>query len=119
MMRRRCLASLGMLLCAGALARPSAAEMARIDQLINAVALRKDAVYIRNGSEYDCAQAAEFLRGKLKWRIDKVSTVDDFIEQIGTRSTTSGEIYQVRLASGKTITSAEFLRGELARLNKP
>ena len=44
--------------------------------------------------------------------------MNDFIEQIGSRSTTTGEIYTVKLADGKIITSAEFLRGELARIEK-
>ena len=101
---------------AATLADPTAAERARIDRLIRAVGQRKDAKFIRNGKEYTCAQAAEFLQGKLTWRIEKVSTVQDFIDQVGSRSATSGEVYRVRLADGRIIPSAEFLRQELARL---
>lgn len=118
MKRRLCVALLG-LLGVAAWAHPSAEEMKRIDQLIVAVSKRTDVKFIRNGEEHDCVKAAEFLRGKLKWRLGKVKTVNDFIEQIGTRSTTSGEIYTVKLADGKIITSADFLRGELARIEKP
>lgn len=117
MRRRAGLVLLGALLArAAAHADPSPTERARIDRLIRAIGQRKDAKFIRNGKEYTCAQAAEFLQGKLSWRIEKVATVQDFIEQVGTRSTTSGEIYRVRLADGRTISSAEFLRQELARL---
>lgn len=101
---------------AAAGADPSRSERARIDRLLRAVGQRKDAKFIRNGKEYTCAQAAEFLQGKLTWRIEKVSTVQDFIDQVGTRSATSGEIYRVRLADGRVIPSADFLRQELARL---
>jgi hypothetical protein len=119
MKRRLALAVFGTLLCSGAVAaNPSAAEAARIDKLIAAVGKRDDIKFIRNGSEYNCNQAADFLRGKLKWRIDKVVTVQDFIDQIGTRSTTSGEIYQVQLPDGKKMPSAEFLRQELARIEQ-
>jgi hypothetical protein len=118
MKRRLCVALLG-LLGATAWADPSAAEMKRIDALIVALSKRSDVKFIRNGDEHDCAKAAEFLRGKLKWRLGKVKTVNDFIEQIASRSTTTGEIYTVRLADGKVITSADFLRGELARIEKP
>jgi hypothetical protein len=71
---------------------------------------------VRNGKDYSGAQAAEFLRGKLQWRIDEVATVQDFIAKVGTRSTTSGDIYRVRLADGRLLTSADFLRQELRRI---
>jgi hypothetical protein len=119
MRRRRCLGLCGgLLLCGPVSARPDAQERARIDRLIQAVGTRSDIKFIRNGTEYDSAQAAEFLQGKLKWRFGKVSSVQDFIDQIGTRSTTSGEIYQVQLPDGKKMPSAEFLRQELARIEQ-
>jgi hypothetical protein len=118
MKRRLCLALLGTLCSAATWADPTAAESARIDRLIAAVAHRGDIRFLRNGKDYDGKQAADFLRGKLKWRIEKVATVQDFIEQIGTRSTTSGMAYQVRLADGRTLPSAEFLRQELRRIEK-
>jgi hypothetical protein len=99
-------------------AEPPPAEMARINQLIDAVAKRSDLRFIRNGKEYSAAQAADFLRGKLKWRIERVSTMQDFIVEVGTRSVTSGEPYLVRLGDGRTLPSAEFLKQELRRLEK-
>jgi predicted ThiF/HesA family dinucleotide-utilizing enzyme len=99
-------------------ANPSDAERARIDRLLDAVARRTDIRFVRNGKEYSSTQAADFLRGKLQWRIEKVATVQDFIEQVGTRSTASGEVYLVRLADGRTVPSAQFLAQELQRLGK-
>jgi hypothetical protein len=75
-------------------------------------------MFLRNGREYSCAQAADFLQGKLKWQLDRIATVQDFIDRIGARSSTSGEIYRVRLADGRVIPSADFLRAELARLER-
>ena len=98
------------------LAEPTPAEMARINRLIDAVARRTDLKFIRNGKEFTAAQAGDFLRGKLKWRIEKVSTMEDFIVEVGTRSTTTGEPYQVRLSGGRSLSSAEFLLKELRRL---
>lgn len=118
MKRRDCLGATAALWCAAAVADPSAAEQLRIDRLIAVVGQRTDIRFVRNGKDYTSAQAADFLRGKLKWRIEKVSTVQDFIEQIGTRSTTSGDIYQVRLADGRTLPSADFLREVLQRIEK-
>lgn len=102
--------------CVPAVADPPPAERARIDRLLRAVGSRQDLKFIRNGKEYSAAQAAEFLQGKLQWNLEKVTTVQDFIDRIGTRSSASGDIYRVRLADGRTIPSAEFLRQELARV---
>lgn len=115
---RRCIGAVLAACSLAAWAQPAPAEQQRIDRLIEAVAGNKDLRFLRNGREYTAAQAADFLRGKLKWRIDKVKTVQDFIDEIGTRSTTSGDIYQVRLADGRTLPSAEFLRQELRRIEK-
>lgn len=118
MKRRACL---GALLAAGwgtAWAQPIEAERARIHRLIDAVGQRKDIRFVRNGKEYTAAQAADFLRGKLQWNLEKVHTTKDFITVVGTRSTTSGDVYQVRLDDGRTLPSAEFLAQELRRLDK-
>ena len=104
--------------CAVARADPSPAERARIDRLIAAVAQRTDIRFLRNGKEYTSTQAADFLRGKFNWRIEKVVTVQDFIDQVGTRSTASGDVYKVRLADGRTLPSADFLRQELGRIDR-
>jgi hypothetical protein len=105
-------------LCRAAVAGRPPAEQARIDKLIAAVGEQSEIKFIRNGKEYSCTQAVEFLRGKLKWRMSKVNTVQDFIDEVGTRSTTSGDVYTVRLPSGEVIPSAQFLRQELARIEK-
>ncbi len=118
MKRRACLGLIAALWAPAVWADPTAAESARIDKLIAAIGKRSDIKFIRNGKEYNCGQAAEFLRGKLKWRLEKVVTVQDFIEQIGTRSTTTGEPYQIRLADGRLVPSADFLRQELQRIEK-
>lgn len=116
--RRRCVLLLLLGCGRSAWAEPSAAEMERINRLIDAVAQRADLKFVRNGKEYTAAQAGDFLRGKLKWRIEKVSTIHDFIVEVGTRSTTSGEAYLVRLGDGRTLPSAQFLTQELRRLEK-
>jgi hypothetical protein len=95
---------------------PSVAEQTRIDRLIDAVAQNKQARFIRNGSEYSAADAAEFLRKKLDAYGDRVKTVHDFIDLIGSKSSTSGQLYKVRLADGREVPSGDFLRAELTRL---
>ena len=103
---------------AAAWADPSATERARIERLLDVLAARKDIRFVRNGKEYSGAQAADFLRGKLQWQIEKVATAQDFIVQIGTRSTTSGNVYLVRLRDGRELPSAQFLTQELRYIDK-
>jgi hypothetical protein len=95
---------------------PSATEQARIDRLLDAVAGNTSCRFIRNGSDYSAADATVFLRRKLEAYGDRVKTVQDFIDQIGSKSSTSGQIYKVRLADGREVPSADFLRAELARI---
>jgi hypothetical protein len=99
-------------------ADPSERERARIERLLDAFAKRQDIKFIRNGKDYSAAQGADFLRGKFNWNVEKVSTAQDFIEQIGTRSNLSGDPYRVRLADGRVLACAEFLRQELRRIEK-
>ena len=55
---------------------------------------------------------------KYKYARRKVKTPEDFIEYCATKSTMSGRAYTVRLEDGRTITSAEWLLGELDAYRK-
>ncbi len=95
----------------------SAAEQARIDRLIEYVQSRKDVKFVRNGSDYSCEDAARFMRGKLKSMGEHVTSAQQFIDQIASKSSTTGQPYLIRLADGKTIPSAQFLGEELKRMD--
>ncbi len=97
-------------------AAPPPAEQARIDKLIRHVELQKGMVFIRNGSEYSCEQAAKFLRGKMESMGAEVSTAREFIERIATRSSMSGKPYQIRLADGTVLPAAHYLTDQLKRI---
>lgn len=116
---RRACCSLLLAAAAGlAFADPTAAEQARIDRLIAAVEQNKQVRFIRNGSDYAPDDAATFMRRKLAVAAfgGNVKTVQDFIDQIATKSSTSGELYKVRFPDGHEVPSADFLRAELARI---
>jgi hypothetical protein len=97
-------------------AEPPAHEKTRIERLIHFVDSQKDMKFIRNGTEYTCAEAAKFLRGKMEAMGSDVSTAREFIERIGTKSSMSGQPYQVKFADGKTMLAAQFLGEELKRI---
>ena len=104
--------------CAGlaAVAAPPPVEQARIDKLIRYVETQKGMVFIRNGSEYSCEQAAKFLRGKMESMGKDVTSARDFIERIASKSSMSGKPYQVRLVDGTTLLAAHYLTEELKRI---
>lgn len=95
----------------------TAAEQARIDRLIDYVESRKDVKFVRNGSDYSCEDAAKFMRGKMKAMGEHVTTAQQFIEQIATKSSTTGQPYMIRFADGKMMPSAQFLADELKRMD--
>jgi len=104
---------ISVLSAAPALAQPSA-EQARIEYLIESVATLNDARFIRNGVEYDSRKAADHLRAKLRNAGSRVRTAEDFILYCAAGSSMSGEKYRIRFADGRTVDTADFLRGKLA-----
>jgi len=91
-------------------ARTPAAE---IDALIDRVAHAKGVIFIRNGSEYSAADAAQHLARKRKAAGDRVQTAEQFIDKLGARSSMSGKPYRVRLPDGREMDSAVWLTGLL------
>ena len=119
MKRLRSITMAGAMLLAASLAaaQPVGAEAQRVERLIGAVAAQQQMQFVRNGRSYTPAEAARFLREKLRARGEEVRTAEDFIERIASRSSTSGRGYSVRHADGREVPAAEFLRTELARLD--
>ena len=94
-------------------------ERAKIDYLIDSIAQLHDAVFIRNGTEYTSAQAADHLRLKLRNAGARVRTAEDFIARCATGSSVSGEKYRIRFADGRVVDNAVFLRQKLAEFRGP
>ena len=116
---------LALLLLAPLLA--AAAPAARdpdIDALIARVAQARGVTFFRNGSAHTAAEAAAHLRRKLDAARGRVTTAEQFIDAVGTRSSLTGIAYRVRLADGRELDSATWLHQLLrevraARLSRP
>jgi Family of unknown function (DUF5329) len=93
-------------------------EEDKIEQLIAAIAELQGATFIRNGAAHTAAEAADHLR--MKWRAagDGIVTAEQFIEAIGSKSSTSGEPYQIRMADGEAMEAGEYLRNRLGEINE-
>ena len=103
---------------AGVVEAPAAlTESQKIDRLIASIESLEGAKFIRNGSEHSPGEAAKHLRDKRGQAGDKLKTADEFIEQIGSRSSLSGEDYTIKFADGRVVKSGEFLREQLKKLS--
>ena len=87
-----------------------------IEALIASVAQLSDVTFLRNGKSYSAATAARFLREKWQSRESEVRSADEFIDRIASFSSTTSKPYLIRFADGREVSSAEYLRAELAKL---
>lgn len=72
-----------------------AAEQEKIDWLLAQIRT-SDAVFIRNGAEYDGKKAASHISSKLWWAGSRVQTARDFITGCASHSEESGKPYEIR-----------------------
>jgi hypothetical protein len=80
------------------------------------VAQLRDATFFRNDKSYPASTAARFLREKWQARQSQVRSAEEFIDRIGSFSSTTSKPYFIRFADGRQVSSADYLRAELVRL---
>lgn len=68
-----------------------------------------DIIFIRNGNEHTAKEAADHLRSKWEQTNGKIKTKKDFIEQLATKSSLTGELYLVQLKDGSKIKAEDWL----------
>lgn len=93
-------------------------EKEKIEALVKHIENLKDASFVRNDKEYDSRTAARFLKGKWDAQQKDVKTAIDFIEKAASVSSTSGKPYLIRFKDGREMSSGEYLKGELKKLEK-
>jgi len=81
----------------------------RIEALLVQVLAQPDVQFIRNGTPYDAATAVKFLRAKWDRQRAAIRTVHDFIDQVATKSSTTGQPYLIRFKDGRTVACRDFL----------
>jgi hypothetical protein len=102
-------------LAAGDAALP-APERKLIEAMIASVQALGDARFVRNGREYPASDAAKFLRKKWGSLEDEVHSAQDFVEKVGSFSSTTGKPYVIRYPDHREQPTAEFLRARLSQL---
>jgi hypothetical protein len=91
-------------------------EREKIEALIWNIENLKDAVFIRNGREYDAKTAASFLRSKWRANDAQVKSARDFITKVASVSSTTGRPYLIRFRDGREVRSGDYFLAELKKL---
>ncbi|RTQ34671.1 hypothetical protein EJP69_09645 [Variovorax gossypii] len=99
-------------------ATPSDTEDKLIDTLIQRVSRMSSMIFLRNGSEYNAADAAKHMQAKYDYFKKELLTAEDFIERCASRSEMTGQAYKVKLTNGTVRDANEFLNGELRALRQ-
>jgi hypothetical protein len=73
--------------------------------------------FIRNGVEYDAGEAHRHILRKYGYAKPWINTAEDFIRDVASRSSMSGEPYRIR-CSGQTVALADWLRAVLAEFRR-
>lgn len=93
---------------------PAAADTnGEIDHLLAFVG-SSGCTYVRNGKQYDSAEAREHIERKYDYLKDRISTTEEFIRYAATESSISRKPYTV-ICEGEEKSSADWLHRELVR----
>ncbi len=100
-------------------------EEEKINFLLSTIKESK-VVFLRNGDEHSGKKASKHLQNKMNyarrafWLFGPKTdlTVDNFINKIASRSSTTKKEYHVRLEDGSMITTGTWLKAKLKEFNK-
>lgn len=87
----------------------------RIGQLIRATGNSED-TFVREGKDYTGAEARQLLVAKLHSHRGPAVTLDEFVDQLASRSSKTGQQYEVRRRDGGTVTMQQWLRAKLREI---
>ncbi|HWL95462.1 MAG TPA: DUF5329 family protein [Phycisphaerae bacterium] len=95
-------------------------ENQKIEKLISHVEKLQNAVFVRNGDEHTCVEAAKHMRDKWKWKRSEIRTARDFIRVAASKSSMTGRPYLIRFKNGSEKKSGEYLLRVLKQIeDKP
>lgn len=100
-------------------AQAPAAERQRIEALLRAVEADTTLRFDRNGTRAGSRDAVRFLRAKWARNEALVHSAESFIDQIASRSSTSGRAYRVCTAPTNCSDAGPWLHALLRRIEAP
>jgi len=121
--RRRAFARLATVLLSICVVTPvraalDAAQTARVERLLDRVAAQTEVRFIRNGEAHSAQAAAEHLRLKLRNAGSRISTAEQFVEHLASRSSITGRPYRLRFPDGSEVDAGPWLMKALADVSR-
>jgi len=97
-------------------AAPPEAAQTEINHLLELIE-QSGCEFLRNGTWYNAQRAQAHLRAKydLLAANGQIKTAEDFIEKAGSRSSLSGQPYQIRCGGGAPTTTNQWFGAALVR----
>lgn len=99
------------------LQKGAALERAKIDFLLELIR-RSRYIFLRNGAIYSGGRAAAHLTWKYHRKAVKIVTAQEFIEDVATRSKSTGRLYLVKMGEKESYPLRDVLLNELRRLDR-
>jgi hypothetical protein len=91
-------------------------EREKIERLIEHVAGLEGATFLRNGEKHTPEEAAKHLRSKLETFGDAGITARGFISAMASKSSLTGDPYEIVLPNGSTVASGDYLLEQLEKI---
>ncbi|QXX81036.1 DUF5329 domain-containing protein [Providencia sp. R33] len=84
-------------------------EKARTESLLTELGKQQNLTFTRNGTEHNATDAESHLRLKLRKTEKRLNTTEQFIDNVASKSSITGEIYQVKDAQGNVLPANQYL----------
>lgn len=84
-------------------------EKARTESLLTELGKQQNLTFTRNGTEHNAADAESHLRLKLRKTEKRLNTTEQFIDNVASKSSITGEAYQVKDAQGNVLSANQYL----------
>ncbi|GBF39324.1 DUF5329 domain-containing protein [Leptospira johnsonii] len=90
-----------------------------IKALVSSLDSCKGCIFIRNGSEHKLDDAKAHLLKKYDAAKSKISSTEDFIKGLASKSSITGTPYKIKFPDGKEVESEKWLTDKLKELRNP
>lgn len=111
-------AVMALLLTLPAFAKLNAYQEARINAMLDALAQKKDLIFVRNGDAHTCEEAVSHLRLKLGNTRNRINTAELFIDKVASSSSITGKPYIVRIPGKSDENAQPYLHALIAETDK-
>jgi hypothetical protein len=111
------IAVIALVLTQSAWAKLEGDELGRVEALLTLLATKSDVIFVRNGKEYSVDKGVSHLRTKLNQTKNRLTTCEEFVDNVASSSSISGKPYLVILPGGETLEMKVYLGGLLREVD--